>query len=175
MVGDCEGLYISNGEDYSTVPSQQFTRTTWMTVELGHSFQHVFALTAEPPVAGGSASVSLVTVGKDTVAVSATATGNPRLVRLIVGFYGQGKPVYGHPVDVVSGASQKLVVITDPAKHQVEATVDGVTRLSTTLGAGVPVPISSDVSPARPTPAALSVVDVTASSVEPLLCRSLIR
>jgi hypothetical protein len=107
--------------------------------------------------------------------VSATATGNPHLVRLIVGFYGQGKPIYGHPVDVVPGISQKLVVITDPAKHQVEVTVNGVTRLSTTLGAGVPVPISSDVSPARSTPAALSVADVTASSAEPVLCRSLIR
>jgi hypothetical protein len=175
VVGDCDGLYISNGEDYSTVPSQQFTRTTWMTVELGHSFQHVFAVTAEPPATGGSASASLVTVGKDTVAVSATATGNPHLVRLIVGFYGQGKPIYGHPVDVVSGTSQNVVVITDPAKHQVEATVEGVTRLSTTLGAGVPVRISSDVSPARSTRAALSVVDVTASSAEPLLCRNLIR
>ena len=33
VVGDCSGLYISTGENFSTVPTQQFERATWLTVE----------------------------------------------------------------------------------------------------------------------------------------------
>ena len=36
VVGDCDGLYISNGENYSTVPERAVHHeTTWMTVERG--------------------------------------------------------------------------------------------------------------------------------------------
>ena len=52
VIGNCDGLYISNGEDYSTVPSEQFTRTTWMTVELGQEFQHTFRITTRSPASG---------------------------------------------------------------------------------------------------------------------------
>ena len=45
VIGDCDGMYISNGEDYSTVPSEQLIRNTWMVVELGHAFQHTFSVT----------------------------------------------------------------------------------------------------------------------------------
>ena len=45
VVGNCSGLYISNGENYSTVPSQQYQRTTWMPVELGQPFEHTFQMT----------------------------------------------------------------------------------------------------------------------------------
>ncbi len=47
VIGDCNGLYISNGENYSTVPSEQYERTTWMTVELGQPFQHTFRVTVQ--------------------------------------------------------------------------------------------------------------------------------
>ena len=58
VIGDCDGLYISNGENYSTVPSQQFTRTTWMAVERGHAFEHTFRVTVAHAVSGGPASRS---------------------------------------------------------------------------------------------------------------------
>ncbi len=49
VIGDCDGLYISNGEYYSAVPSQQYQRNTWMPVEYGHSFQHTFRITFNRP------------------------------------------------------------------------------------------------------------------------------
>jgi hypothetical protein len=173
VVGNCEGLYVSNGENYSTVPSEQFSRTTWMTVELGHTFQHVFRVTVRAPQSGSTQSLALVTVGKAKLAVSASATSDPHSVLLTFGFYGQGQPSYAQQY-VRSGTSHKLVVITDPAKHLVEVTENGRGRFAASLLAGEPVPIRDDVSPTRPTPPALSVVDLTASSGGPALCRSLI-
>ena len=148
--------------------------TTWMTVELGHTFEHVFEVTADPLASGSVSSSSLVTAGKDTVAVSATPTTNPHLLRLTLGLYGQGKPIYNNATLVVPGSPQQVVVITDQAKHLVEVTVDGRGRLSTTLLPGEPVQVKDDVSSVQHASPALTVVNGTASLAKPVLCRSLI-
>jgi hypothetical protein len=61
VVGACDGLYISNRENYSTVPTQQFQRATWMVVQRGHAFQHSFHITFAEPASGRTESLSLVT------------------------------------------------------------------------------------------------------------------
>ncbi len=63
VIGDCQGLYISNGEYYSAVPSQQYQRNTWMAVEYGHSFQHTFRMTFNRPQQNTTESVGLVRAG----------------------------------------------------------------------------------------------------------------
>ena len=73
VVGNCDGLYISNGEDYSTVPSQQFVRNTWMAVELGHAFQHTFE-SRSTVASEGTLESPLVTVGSN----SCSAPSRPR-------------------------------------------------------------------------------------------------
>ncbi len=163
VVGNCAGLYVSNGENYATVPSAQFSRTTWMTVELGHTFQHAFTVKARAPQVGRTESTSLVTVGKGTVAVSATATSDPHRVALTFGFYGQGRPTYGRQVDVPSGTDHKVVVVTDPAKHLVEVTVDGISNLGPPCRSASRWPSTTTFHQPGPQPPALSVVDVTAS------------
>ncbi len=173
VVGDCDGLYISNGEDYSTVPNEQFQRTTWMVVELGHSFQHTFRMTVNRLVSHGTESVSLVHAGKSTVAVSATATGDPRLVRLRFGVYGPGQPGPGFLFTVKSGTAHQVVVVTDPAKHQIAVTFDGVTYLSTTLVDSHPIAVDQNPQP-HGSPGLLSVVGETATTPKPTLCQSLI-
>ncbi len=173
VVGDCDGLYISNGEDYSTVPNEQFQRTTWMVVELGHSFQHTFRMTVNRLVSHGTESVSLVHAGKSTVAVSATATGTRRLVRLRFGVYGPGQPGPGFLFTVKSGTAHQVVVVTDPAKHQIAVTFDGVTYLSTTLVDSHPIAVDQNPQP-HGSPGLLSVVGETATTPKPTLCQSLI-
>ena len=63
VIGDCDGMYISNGEDFSTVPSEQLTRNTWMVVELGHAFQHTFSVTFNGLGGARSKSLELVKSG----------------------------------------------------------------------------------------------------------------
>ena len=171
VVGACDGLYISNGEDYSTVPSSQYARTTWMVVERGHQFQHTFRLTVRP-VSGGTETMALVDAGPDTVSVSATATAVPDRVRLTFGLYGPGPPSYGNPFLVPTHTTHDLVVITDPAKHVVQAVMDGNTNLLKYVPVARPIVGRPSGHSQGPTPA-LSMVDTTSSSPEPTLCRSL--
>ena len=75
VVGDCNGLYVSNGEDYSTIPDEVFQRATWMTVELGHVFQHTFRVTVHRQPSGLTTTVPLVRAGPNTVSMTTSAVG----------------------------------------------------------------------------------------------------
>jgi hypothetical protein len=174
VIGDCEGLYISNGENYSTVPSQQFVRSTWMVVEYSDAFDHTYRMTVRSPASGGSESESLVDAGRNDVTVTATATRDPSRVRVTFGLSSPTGPLYGNSFDVRSGSTHNVVVITDPVKHIVGVTMDGVSHLSKTLDNGEPIsddvpdPHAGEMSPA------LSVVNDPASSPRPTLCQSLV-
>jgi hypothetical protein len=174
VIGNCDGLYISNGENYSTVPSEQFIRTTWMTVELGHAFQHTFRVTASNVGSGGTASAPLVHAGKYTVTVSAMPATEPHRVLLAFSVSGVGQPMHGYPFAVNVGAPQSVVVTTDPEKHSLEVTINGVDHFGRTLVNAEPIHVGSPTTQSRGTPSALTVTDETASSAQPTLCRSLI-
>src|SRR6185437_711163 len=79
VIGDCSGFYVSNGENYSTVPSQQHQRTTWMTFQLGPAFQHAFRLSARPATSQGTESFPLLTSGSNTLTMTATPEGAGQL------------------------------------------------------------------------------------------------
>ncbi len=134
VVGDCQALYISNGEYYSTVPSQQFQRTTWMAVERGHSFQHTFRIRFNSPQAGGPGSLALVTAGSSTMTVNVPLRANHHLIEVDFGLVGKGGPLYGVSAYVNPGSSHQVVVITDPAKHLAEVMMDGVLYLFENVG-----------------------------------------
>ena len=169
IVGNCDGLYISNGEDYSVDPQQQFLRTTWMAVERGHGFQHTFDATFGAPIAGSIETVPLVDAGSSTVSVKASPSSGNGLVRASFTLSGPNGTGVGLPVVVAAGSSHHVVVITDPVKHLAQVTMDGTVYLSSTLIDGTPVVVAS-----TDATSSLSVVDVTASSSQPTLCQSLI-
>jgi hypothetical protein len=173
VIGNCDGLYVSNGEDYSTVPSEQYQRTTWMAVERGHAFQHSYAITFGDPGSSGTESRPLVTAGSSTVGVTVASTPSPGRVRVTFDQYGQGPPRHGYSIDVRAGSTQQVVVITDPAKHLVQVTIGATTTLSGTLAKGEPIYDDVDGAASRSNSSALSVVDETVSSPQPKLCQSL--
>jgi hypothetical protein len=174
VIGNCNGLYISNGERYSTVPSEQFVRTTWMTVELGQAFQHTFRMTVKSPPPAGTVSVRLVSAGENTVIVSVTPTTDPNLVRLRFGVQGAGQPVYGYSVDAPSGTTHTVVVTTDPVKHSLQVTMDGVLDLGRTLLNEEPIHADIANSQTQVTQSPLAVTDETGTTPQPTLCQSLI-
>jgi hypothetical protein len=175
VVDDCNGgLYISNGEDNSTVPSQQYVRYTWMPVEYGHTFHHTFVITFHSPASGGAESTALVSVGTSSVYVNASPTENGRVqVSFSTGRAGGG--TVGSLNYVSSGTSDHVSVTTDPDQHLLQVILNGKQVLTAILANnGL---ISSDISSGNPPNAtpAISVLDTTATSPEPTLCRSLIR
>ena len=141
---------------------------TWLTVQLGHGFQHAFSITAKAAVAGGTQTVQLLTAGSYTVTVSATAAADNHVL-LRFGLRGPGTDrVVSATVD--PGTTMDVVVMTDPAKHLIEMTQNGRAYWAATvqpfraIEAGPPVQGSQ----------ALSVRNTTASTPEPTLCQSLL-
>ena len=81
---------------------------------------------------------------------------------------------WGPRIGIQSGSSHQAVVITDPAKHQVQVSMDGRTVLVSVLVNGEPVRgdvVAADHTGGRP---AISVVDQTDQTPQPTLCQSLI-
>ncbi|MGA3147987.1 MAG: hypothetical protein ABSF33_10970, partial [Acidimicrobiales bacterium] len=172
IIGNCDGLYISNGENYSTIPSQQFTRATWMAVQRGHAFQRTFSVTAHHLVASASQWLPMLGVGPDTVSAKATPSRFAGRVQVSFNLVRPGGITYGLPSLITVGSSVDVVVITDPVKHLVEVTMRGIKFLSTTVDEVEPVSVLTGATHPVPPPA-LTAADVTASSPQPRLCRSL--
>ncbi len=174
IIGNCNGLYISNGENYSTVPSEQFIRTTWMTVERGHGFVHTFRVTVADPVSGGAESIPLLTAGKSTLTLNAVPVANRGGVRLSFVVTGQGRAVVSGGIGADLGSSHTVVVTSDPVKHLLQVTVNGANALSATLLGGEPISTHVTPSTSGDGPPVVTVVDTTASSPQPTLCQHLI-
>ena len=175
IIGACDGLYISNGEDYSTVPEQQFVRTTWMPVEYGHLFEHTYVMRALHTSPGGTAPVPLVSSGPSTVSLITVPSTKPGEVAARFVLSGQGRPPYSSYVALMPiGSMLRVSVVTDPAKHYVEVLIRGHGYLSDTMyniGPIVAHPIDPRTGGA--TLKALQVTDVTASTPPPSLCLGL--
>lgn len=180
VIGNCAGFYVSNGENWSTtsrfvlngnvVPSQQYVRDTWMTVQLGQPFTHSLSITANNPTSAATEYTTLVSAGGMTAGVRAVPAGAHKV---LVTFPISGGPttVLGTPVVLTSGTTHSVVVTTDPVKHDIDVSMDGVVLVRTVLpnGAGLRAGgVNRHAAPglltveARPAPA-------------PSLCQSLVR
>ena len=170
VIGDCSGLYISNGENYSTVPSQQYTRTTWLTVQLGRPFRHDLQLTVNVPRTTASQSVPLFRTGKYTVRAIEWPVDR-QVIYMTFAISGGPKTVEAASFEVNTGTTHNVVITTDPVKHALDVQMDGNTRTGTTFTGPVHViPISSHSG------AQSSVFVVKAEPTPPpTLCQSLIR
>ncbi len=96
-------------------------------------------------------------------------------MRVDFGLYGVGRPQYGLSSYENPGTTHQVVVITDPVKHLVEVTMDGVLLMSRSLVTGEPIYGPAAARQTAGVPPALIVVDLTASTPGPSLCQSLIR
>jgi hypothetical protein len=164
-------MYVSTGEDFSTVPTQQYERATWYTVDLGQPFEHSYRLTVSAPVSGAE-SVSLVSAGNYTVRLLAAPTSEANRVLLTFGVLHDGATALnGKPLEVASGTTHTVDIITDPQTHEISAIIDGSTHLFTNL-AGEPIHVESTQPGSQGGASALTVK--TAPLQQPALCESLI-
>jgi hypothetical protein len=170
VAGNCTGLYISNGERFYTVPSEQYLRSTWMTVELGPTAEHTFSLRVGN--VRGPETVRLLSAGPDTVEV--TAQPIPVGHRVLLTFNNtQGQTtVKGSAVEVDPNTTHNVVVITDHQKHQFETSIDGVNRAFVPLTNNKPIRVYSSTSGSTAAAGPLYVSSVPAA--QPTLCQSLV-
>jgi len=182
VIGNCAGLYVSNGEDWSTtsrfvlngsvVPSQQYLRDTWMTVQLGRPFTHTFSITANSPTSAATEFTPLVTAGNLVAGVRAVAAGADKV---LVTFPISGGPttVLGTPAVLASGTNHSVVVTTDPVKHDIDVSLDGVVLVRTILPSGIGIPVDAASGNQHAEPGLLTVE--ARPTPTPSLCQSLVR
>jgi hypothetical protein len=163
IAGNCNGMYISNGEKYWTVPSEQFTRTTWMAVEWGGSFERTFHVAMRNPGSGRNVSIPVVSAGRYVVTAHLTSADHGQKTGIMFTVQGAGPRAHGPTRVFKSGSTQTIAVITDPLKHLIQVNLNG-----------------RDVATTNP-PHNLEPVHVAASSLvteeatpAPTLCQSLI-
>ena len=173
VVGDCDGMYISTGEDFSTVPSEQLTRSTWLVVELGHAFQHTFSATFNGLGSARSKSLELVKAGSSAIWLTVTPTSDASRLQVQPVLIGHGAAIKGFSIVVSTGSTHELAVTTDPGRNTVEVIMDGRLPLDAPLVNGVPIR-STGSSSTGGTPSTISVVDQTDLTPQPTLCESLI-
>jgi hypothetical protein len=171
VAGRCNALYVSNGENYSTVPMQQYDRTTWMTVQLGPAFQHAFRLTVNGTATRQAQSSELLSAGSLTLHVIAVPARTHR-VALSFEITDGSKIVQRNRFYVATGTSHTVAVITDPLKHQFQVSVDGVLLLSRSLTNKVPVHVGHASQHSQVGPNVLVVR--SAPTPQPTLCRGLL-
>jgi hypothetical protein len=175
IVGDCDALYLSNGENYAADPKTLFHKDTWQVVQYGPALQRQFTVT--PHQVTGTAYVPLVVAGDWTISVVTTPRPAGGLL-LHFTMSGSGRHagtdfqsfVAGTPV----GGTHRVTVLTDPNKRSAQVWVDGVLYLDEPLVDGTPISTAAPESDAL-APGPITVVDDTASLPQPTLCRQLLR
>jgi hypothetical protein len=171
VIGNCQGLYISNGENYSTVPNQQYQRETWMTVQLGHEFRHAFNLTVQPEgSASGTGGATLMKAGDVSVQVGAAPGKGAYKGEVEVVFAAQGPHSTIPSIDayVAYGSLNKVIVLTEPQKHTIQVWMNGTLYLDGVLNNGTPITAGQPATVGH----LISVTNVTGSTPQPTLCQS---
>ena len=172
VVGSCAGLYVSTGEDYSTVPAQQYQRTTWIPVERGEPFVHSFRATFHPTDTALYA--ELVSVGSQAISVGmkpAKEPGRMSVYFVVDRLVGSGVSL---PVSVPVGSTHAIQVITDGAKHVEQVVLDGVVQWDSVLRGGGPIQVHAPTA-GQVTPSSPLAVAYLPGTPTPALCRALNR
>jgi hypothetical protein len=173
VVGHCDGLYISNGEDYRTIPLQQYQHTNWLPVERGPAFEHTLRVTFYRGSGPYAPSIPLVTVGNSTVSAQVTSTVNPARITV---FFRLVDPNYAGPslsAVVPVGSTHIINVVADPVTHLAKATMDGAAFFDSPMTGGAPIVVHTVGQGTTGSNPPVEVVDVTPTG-PPALCRSLI-
>jgi hypothetical protein len=172
IIGKCDGLYVSNGENYTTVPSQSFNRTSWMPVEYGHTFQHTFRVTFNQP---GTATpgLGLVSTGENVVSVNVVGTPGRKRDRVVFSYATPGHKVFGYTPYVRADTTHLVQVITDPVKHEVLVSLDGQAQLAGDLTTEQPIVVDTEQADSGGQRPALVVTNITGSTPQPTICQSL--
>jgi hypothetical protein len=174
VIGDCDGLYVSTGEQYDTVPSEWYTRTTWINIERGHYFEHAFRVTVSG-VPSTTTSVPLVTAGPITVSYLALPIPHSHRILVVPGIQtAGGRLVTGQLTTVTAGTTFQVAVVTDPVKHLIQVSLNGEAKLTRTPSTAEPIRVASLRSQGTGATPVLSVVNETSSLPQPTLCESLI-
>jgi hypothetical protein len=176
-VGDCEGLYISNGEYFSTVPLQSYEHATWMAVDEGAPFLHVLELRLTSALANAAERsrsgelTPLVRSGPSTVLAQIRAAGRPGRFKLRFVVRDPTYPAKSTTMTVAAGAMIQLTIVTDPQLHNLVLRASNRVYLDDVFTGGYEISLPTATPSADRADASAAVTDLTNPSAEDALCR----
>jgi len=151
VLGDCSDLYISNGEDYSTVPKQQFEHVIWQPVERGPGTVQELQIKFVKPLAALGRGIPILTLGTSTLFLRPVGSDQIRFALSDPHWPDRGMTIRVHlntlyPVTIVTDLNLRTLqvnmehrlVFRNPISGQGTAFVHDSTGLST-LGSPVSI------------------------------------
>ena len=131
VVGDCAGLYISNGYDYQNTPPQQFEHLTWIALQ-SDSKPFALYITIQQPQRPARERVPILRFGRSSLQLQVASAG-PRVADAF--FIGQDPQfaTFGSHLSLAIGKTYKWVVYADPMLHQLVVSLNNRTLLKSAL------------------------------------------
>ena len=176
-VNHCSGLYLSSGDDSSSVPGQQIEHYTWMPVEQNPAFTREIGFTFNRPVSLLTRPVTLLTFGKASLVLVPVQPNSVRLVLENSGTSIAWPPGHGWilPITYLHSQSQFTVTV-DPNLHALILTWYGWQYLDHYIAGRGPIVVRTTPQAPLGTTPVITVADVpTATPSNPMaLCHSLV-
>jgi hypothetical protein len=168
IAGDCQALYVSNGQDYRGILDQEAEHRTWVVVERSSQLEHVLNVTFHSPPAPLRERVKLATFGTGRLWMNSEPGSDGRTSV----WFSLQDPVYATNSVVASvepNSTHKIALTTDQFANVLNVTLDHSTLLNSPVSHSAPAVIVQSESPGNSV--SLSKTPV-ASSMR--LCRNLI-
>ena len=125
VAGNCQGLYVSNGENYTGVLNQRAEHRTWVAVEEGAEYSHNLDVTFGAPTPSSQHGVPLVDFGNSRVFIHSTVDGGGSLS---VWFTVQDPKFSSSSIraTVTQGTTHLVNIVTDRYADTVSVSMGGV-------------------------------------------------
>ena len=176
-VNHCSGLYLSSGDDSSSVPGQQIEHYTWMPVEQNPAFTREIGFTFNRPASLLTHPVTLMTYGKASLVLVPATPGSVRILLENSGTSIAWPPSHGWILPITYlHALNHFTVTVDPNLHSLVLQWYTWQYLDHYVAGPGPIVVQSTPPPPAGTAPVVSVADVPmATQAHPMaLCHSLV-
>ncbi len=176
-VNHCSGLYLSSGDDSSSVPGQQIEHYTWSPVEQSPTFTREIGFTFNRPAGLLTHPVTLMTYGSASLVLVPVPTNSVRLVLENSGTSIAWPPPHGWILPITYLHSQSRFTVTvDPNLHSLVLTWYGWQYLDHYVGGKGPIVVRTTPQASGGTTPIITVANLpTPSTPHPMaLCHSLV-
>ena len=176
-VNHCSGLYLSSGDDSSSVPGQQIEHYTWMPVEQSPAFTREIVFTFNRPVHLLTHTVTLMTYGSASLVLVPVQPDSVRLVLKNSGTSIAWPPAHGWILPITYLHSQSRFTVTvDPNLHALILQWYGWQYLDHYIAGQGPIVVRTTPQPPVGTTPVITVANLpTKTPPHPMaLCHSLV-
>ncbi len=170
VAGDCNALYLSNGERPIHEPFGETLHLNWLPVEEGKGYANLLDATFGPPDPPSERGIVAATIGATSVLIHSTANGSKDVSVWLTVRDPQFPGTSRHEKISISSTA-RIGILSDIYKHSLKLSLDGKLLYSNAMAAGAPAVIHGGPSAASP---AITLRRVSTPASATPLCTSLL-